>query len=179
METFSQYIRIYPFDLHVLVYNTINGEVIIFPKDSVSGNKITGQLDARLKEYLYKHYFFDSVLPWNKFAERYNSNNRILISLETFLSCNLSCPYCYQTNNNHLKVKISKDNLDLLYKYIINIHHKTHFDIIVLKILGGEPSLDWSPAEYFLRKITKKAIKMRKSRKTYFDFAIDFLFLLK
>ena len=154
METFSQYIRIYPFDVHVLVYNTINGEVIIFPKDSVSGNKIIGQLDARLKEYLYKHYFFDCVLPWNKFAERYNSNNRILISLETFLSCNLSCPYCYQTNNNHLKVKISKNNLDLLYKYIINIHHKTHFDIIVLKILGGEPSLDWSPAEYFLRKIT-------------------------
>ena len=70
METFSQYIRIYPFDVHVLVYNTINGEVIIFPKDSVSGNKIIGQLDARLKEYLYKHYFFDCVLPWNKFAER-------------------------------------------------------------------------------------------------------------
>lgn len=154
METFSQYVRIYNFDIHVLVYNTINGEVLIFPRDSISDNAIIGKLDTQFQEYLYKHYFLNRVLPWSKFEESYNSNNRLLISLETFLSCNLSCPYCYQTNNNHIKVKISKDNIDLLYKYIISVHAKTHFDIIVLKILGGEPSLDWSPSEYFLRRIT-------------------------
>ena len=153
MVAFNQYVRVYEYEVHVLVYNTITGEIIILPKEYVDGNTITEQISISLKEYMYKHYFFNRDLPWDKFRKRYEANNRLLISLETFLACNLSCPYCYQINNSHLKARISKENLDLLFEYIVKVHQEVQFDILLLKILGGEPTLDWSPSEYLLQKV--------------------------
>lgn len=169
MLTLSQYVRIYRFEEHALIYNTINGEVIILPIDSVEDNAVSGQLDESVKEYMYKHYFLDRELPWDKFEEQFESNDRLLISLETFLACNLSCPYCYQINNNHLKTKISLRNLDLLFEYIIHVHQKVHLKILLLKILGGEPSLDWGQANYLLQKI----IPFCKSNNIKLDLRLD------
>lgn len=149
----NQYIRIYKFQEQTLLYNTINGEIIILPNGCIVGETISNNIDVSIQEYMYNHYFLNRSLPWNEFEKRFESNNRLLISLETFLACNLSCPYCYQINNNHLKATISKDNLDLLYDYISAVHQKVHLDILILKVLGGEPSLDWSQAAYLLQKI--------------------------
>lgn len=154
MTTLSQYARIYRFEEHALIYNTINGEIIILPKYGIVDNAISEHVANSVRKYMFEHYFFDRVLPWKKFEERFESNNRLLISLETFLACNLSCPYCYQINNNHVKTKISQRNLDLLFNYISSVHQSVHFDILSLKVLGGEPSIDWAPAEYLLQKIT-------------------------
>lgn len=169
MVPFSKYVRLYRIKEHVLIYNTINGEIIVLPKDGIVDNTVSMCLESSVRDYMFKHYFLDRNLPWEKFEERFESNNRLLISLETFLACNLSCPYCYQINNNHLKTKISQKNLDLLFDYITKVHKKTQFDILSLKVLGGEPSLDWSPANYLLRKI----IPFCKSNDVRLDLRID------
>lgn len=169
MNIFSKYTRLYKFDKHVLIYNTINGEIVILPLDGIVDNAISECLNKDIQEYMYKKYFFVRELPWGKFEDRFESNNRLLISLETFLSCNLSCPYCYQINNNHLKTIISHRNLDLLFDYISQVYQKVHYDILSLKVLGGEPSLDWSPADYLLQNI----IPFCKSNSIRLDLRID------
>jgi len=153
MATLSRYVRIYKFEGQTLIYNTINGDIIILPDIYISENVISDSLADSIKKYMFNHLFLDCELPWTKFEERFESNNRLLISLETFLACNLSCPYCYQINNNHQKSKISRSNLDLLFSYLTSVYQKVHFDILSLKILGGEPTLDWEPADYLLKKI--------------------------
>ena len=144
MATLNKYVRVYKFEEKALIYNTINGKIVILP--------IEGIMDS-VMSFLIENYFLERDLPWGKYEERFESNNRLLISLETFLACNLSCPYCYQINNNHPKTKISIQNLDLLFEYITQVYQKVHLDILILKVLGGEPSLDWSPADYLLKKI--------------------------
>lgn len=153
MTELNKFVRTYRFEKHALIYNTINGEIIILPQNGLINLAISDNISNLVKEYMYKHYFLDRDLPWHSFEDRFESNNRLLISLETFLACNLSCPYCYQINNNHDKAKISRYNLDLLFDYITSVHQKSRFDILILKILGGEPSLDWTPADYLLQKI--------------------------
>lgn len=169
MLILSQYVRIYTFEDHALIYNTINGEIIILPIDGIKGGVVSKQLEDSVKGYMYKHYFLDRELPWNKFEEQFESNDRLLISLETFLACNLSCPYCYQINNNHPRIKISLQNLDLLFEYIAHVHQKVNFKILLLKILGGEPSLDWEQANYLLQKI----IPFCKSNNIKLDLRVD------
>lgn len=169
MASFNQYVRIYEFDVHVLIYNTINGETIILPKEYINGNEISELLAEPVREYLQKYYFSDRALPWDKFQQCFESTNRLLISLETSLACNLSCPYCYQINNTYKRTKISKKNLDLLFEYIVKVHQKVSYEILVLKILGGEPSLDWSPSDYFLQKI----LPFCHSNKIKLDLRID------
>lgn len=169
MANINQYIRHYRFEDQVLLYNTINGEILIMPHNGIADVSILDTIDSSLNKYLYTHYFLDRPLPWDKFEKRYESNNCLLISLETSLACNLSCPYCYQLNNNHLKDEISKDNLNILFNYISEVHKKVKFDVLSLKILGGEPSLNWTQADYLLKKI----IPFCKNNNVKLDLRID------
>ena len=169
MITLNQYVRVYQFDNHTLVYNTINGEVLLFPKGIVKDRILSKNIPTSIEKYMFGHYFLNRDLPWDKFEERFESSNCLLISLELFLACNLSCPYCYQINNDHSKAKVSKLNLDLLFEYIASVHQKQNFSILILKVLGGEPSLDWELADYFLQKI----IPFCKNNNIKLDLRID------
>lgn len=85
-------------------------------------------------------------------CKRYNLNNTLIISLETNLSCNLSCPYCYQ-KGTHDNRAVFKSDLDFLVEYCEKVYKKEKYRTLVLKVLGGEPALRWELTEYVLDKL--------------------------
>lgn len=136
----------------VLLYEPINGNAIILPSSARVKDCYTIEVGSSVNEALRNILPFS--VDWKDLRGVYESPKRLYISLELFLSCNLACPYCYQRNNNHSKGVISKYNLDLLYDYIVKVYQAKHISALNLKILGGEPSVDWTPGDYVLKRIS-------------------------
>lgn len=162
MNELSRYVRIYKFEQDALLYNTITGAVFIMPSDVIDDKRITQQQPSSFIDSLHKEKFFDSDINYNRLIKRYNCEDVLMISLELFLSCNLSCPYCYQINNTHYKGSISDTNINLLYSYIENVYNESHFKVLRFKILGGEPTVDWRQASKIISTLydfcTKKGV---------------------
>lgn len=135
-----------------LLYDSVRGNTFIIKTHLLSGgdNCVTGSQEV--EKFLQLHACGEPDM--REVRGVYESKNKLYISLETFLRCNLACPYCYQVNNSFSKESISKENLDLLFLYIQKVYSYTHFRILNFKILGGEPSVDWSPGAYILEKVS-------------------------
>lgn len=153
MDKLSRYVLRYTFDTDSLLYNSINGDIAIIPSVMLDGLCTRPQSYSQIVKTLHKKGFFSSDFNRSKLVEKYNSEDVLLISLELFLGCNLSCPYCYQINNSHYKGVISDNNICLLLLYIEKVYNKTHFRFLVFKILGGEPTVNWEPASKVISKV--------------------------
>lgn len=154
MYTLSKYCRVFTnLDEDNIIYNSVNKAIVSMPKDYFIGEKVLRQEITKSEiEYLRQNDYLEGDLDIDSIAERYEKFDTLIISLELFLNCNLSCPYCYQIGNSSTKV-ISTADLDNLYEYIITVYQHEKFKTLVFKVLGGEPTVNWSPAEYIIKKI--------------------------
>ena len=145
----SRYIRLYYFDNKCILYNTKNCVCVIVPKKLIEGERSLATDDVTKIHFLESHSFFIDRVEKND-CDRYFSQDTLFVSIETSLSCNFSCPYCYQTNNQYGKNIITSESLNLLFSYIKRVHKKTNLRVLYLKILGGEPSISWIKIVPFL-----------------------------
>lgn len=145
----SKYVRCVNYKDDVILYNTINHAIIQLPKETVENDILLDMLDEESVSSLgAMGYFSDTDMMVEQNLNSYLINdNKLFISIELNLSCNLRCPYCYQSGEHNGK-KIDKLNLDLLVDYIYKVHSKTSFTDLFVKILGGEPTLVWEDLEY-------------------------------
>lgn len=76
---------------------------------------------------LYSEYKIDSKLP-------------IRFYIPLTLSCNLSCTYCFQKDNEK-KVDLTSENLEKIFISILNIKSKLNHKNCIVVLYGGEPLL--------------------------------------
>lgn len=170
MFKLSKYTRVFTdIDTDFIVYNTVNRAIVSIPREKFGSDNHTLQnLEEGEIAYLTDNCFLESNLDLQSYADRYNTFDSLIISLELFLHCNLACPYCYQSGNKS-RNKISKEDLDALYVYIKNIYEHTKFKTLVFKVLGGEPTIDWKTADY----IVEKCYDYCESQGIFFKLMID------
>lgn len=149
MIKLSKYVKTVVCSTDVALYNTMNHAVMKLPNEAIKDGAIIAELDEESFEILHDSYFFEdtdvtvaSLLPSFLMNEK-----KLFISLELNLSCNLRCPYCYQTGTHDGKV-ISDEALDNLIDYVLAVNEKIKIEDLYVKILGGEPTLVW---EKFMR----------------------------
>lgn len=79
---------------------------------------------------------------FKKMYDEYKNESKIPIRfyIPLTLSCNLGCTYCFQKNDTK-KQDLTFNNLDKIFKSILNIKNKTHDKKHIIVLYGGEPLL--------------------------------------
>lgn len=95
---------------------------------------------------------FLHALQYNKQMRSYSSHSLGVIVCPT-LSCNFSCPYCYE--HNLPNVKMSETTQDNLVEFINK--HKDGMDGLVLNWHGGEPLIAFDTIKQIYEKIDKNS----------------------
>lgn len=167
----SKYVRIIKNEPNSILYNTIKHSIIEVPNNIIQGKEIRDDcIDEKSKKVLDEMGFFnnnDNTIEQN--LEKYIINkDKLFISIELNLSCNLRCPYCYQSGKNK-KGLISDKSLDDLIEYFKKVYERQKYKEIYIKILGGEPTLVWNKFMY----IYDKAKEFCKERNIKFNILID------
>ncbi len=151
MIEISKYVKTYKVhNDEIILYNTTNRSIISLSPNMISDRHfIEEELTVDDLNELKEMGFIQSENIMNDLQSSYSASNTLIISLETVLSCNLACPYCYQkgTHNNRT---VSKLDLDLLIEYCKQVYRKEEYHTLVLKVLGGEPAIRWDLSEYII-----------------------------
>lgn len=156
MKSFSPYARVYKYDKeHVVVFDTVNKTIVKINSTWIDGE---GNLDENIAGdeaiiALTNLGFFLSASEGQALARKeINDRGRLSVSLELSLGCNLRCPYCYQGYDKQSK-RISLEALGGLESHVSQSIAKGELREVVIKVLGGEPSLMWDYVEPTLRHI--------------------------
>lgn len=160
----SRYVRCFTYGEDVLLYNTVDHGIIQLPASVMTSNEIRNDLDSESITALRDMgYLSDTDLAIQEKLSSYLINTeKLFISVELNLSCNLRCPYCYQAGKQDGKC-IKPEDLDALAEYVNKVYNTSHFKDLYIKILGGEPTLVWDRFLYIHNRIAdiceKKKIK--------------------
>lgn len=141
----SRYVKIFHLSPDtVTLYHTYNKSVVQIPSDAIERMEIDDEQYAEICDVLKEMDYFISDEDVAQSLESLILNqDKLLISLEITLGCNLRCPYCYQADKKHVNNLISDDDLDLLIHYFEIVYQESPFKELNLKILGGEPTIVW------------------------------------
>lgn len=140
----SKYIRKIDYNENVVLYNSINHAIVQLPSEAFSGDTLNDDLDNEAMNALTEMGYFsisDSDIAESLRTYLVNED-KLFISVELNLSCNLRCPYCYQSGSHNGQI-IGDSVIDDIIDYIKKVHDKTTYKELYIKILGGEPSLVW------------------------------------
>lgn len=140
----SKYIRKIDYNENVVLYNSINHAIVQLPSEAFSGDELNNDLDNEAINALTEMGYFS--ISDSNIAESLRTylvnEDKLFISVELNLSCNLRCPYCYQSGTHNGQV-IGDSVIDDIIDYIKEVHYKTAYKELYIKVLGGEPSLVW------------------------------------
>ena len=144
----SKYVKIISYNDKVILYNTVTHSMVQLPQEAVNGSALKDIIDdesiATLREM---GYLAETDTIIEKRIESYLINkNKLFISVELNLSCNLRCPYCYQAGEHNGK-RIDNYVIEKIVEYVKAVYEKDSFSDLFLKILGGEPTLVWAKFE--------------------------------
>ena len=154
MYKLSKYCRVFDdIERDNVIYNSVNKGIVSMHKDRfIEGRTLSGLVTEAEIDYLKQNNFLEGELDLEYIRNRYERFDTLIISLELFLHCNLSCPYCYQIGNT-TRQTITHESLDCLFEYIKNVYIKEGYKTLIFKVLGGEPTVNWKPAEYIINKL--------------------------
>lgn len=135
----SKYVRWFPQDGDDgILYNSRNRAVLTMDKEFINWPFVSSSCPPDYIEVLDNYEFFNESV--NSLHE--DEEGKLVISIETMLACNLSCPYCYQ-RGGYSKNTLSQEAIESLMIYLEKVYDRTHFHTLTLKLLGGEPALRW------------------------------------
>lgn len=141
----SKYVFMFKKDEDVVLYNSVNHSVIELPNEVINGLEIlTDELDNESIQILEDMGFLSSNediidAELEKYLIKYE---KLFISVELNLSCNLKCPYCYQSQKRSSQV-IDDSVLNNIVEYMKKVYSEKPYKELYLKVLGGEPTLVW------------------------------------
>lgn len=147
----SDYIKIVDYKEEILLFNTVNCAMVSLKKSLIDLDlKIVDLNEEDIIQLQEMDFFITKEQALEIYKRVYDDYSQLVISIETNLSCNLACPYCYQNNKKSL-MTINKETLDRLYDHIVSIIEKRrNISRLVIKVLGGEPTLVWEKSEHIL-----------------------------
>ena len=140
----SKYVKIFEYQDLAVLYHTKEHSIIQLPKEVVDKREIVEEyIDEESLEAISEMKFSidsDSEIDIKKMLI---NCNKLFISVELNLSCNLRCPYCYQSGKHNGSI-IKDSDLDSLNDYVEKVYEIQPFTDLHLKVLGGEPTLAWN-----------------------------------
>ena len=152
----SKYSRIYEIDDGYILFNTINKSVVKMDSQYIEKDRI---VDNCPNDYINllsdMGYFMKDEDAENYIHELLKKDKKLIISVEIGLACNMRCPYCYQGTDKVNKSKLSDDDINYLLKYYKRVSDIWNYDEIVLKVLGGEPTVMWHLAKKVITMTSK------------------------
>ena len=156
MKELSPYARVYPYDdSHIMLFDTVDKSIIKIDSSWIGENKTIDDdaAGAEAMETLKRLGFFRTATEGRELAQAKMSDpGRLSISVEVSLGCNLRCPYCYQGDSKKAKL-ISPESLAHLEGYVAEKVDGGELREVVIKVLGGEPSIVWDVVDPTLRRI--------------------------
>lgn len=166
----SKYTRKIDYNENVVLYNSINHAIVKLPSEAFNGDELNNDLDNEAINALTEMGYFS--ISDSNIAESLRTylvnEDKLFISVELNLSCNLRCPYCYQSGSHNGQI-IGDAVIDNIIDYIKKVHYKTAYKELYIKVLGGEPSLVWKK---FLR-LYNGVLAVCKSHSIKFHLLID------
>lgn len=149
----SKYSRIIPYnDDEVILYDTICHSVVTLPANYVNHSELSDDCDEDTVAVLKEMGHFVSEQDVSaKIIDYVINSEKLFISIELNLNCNLRCPYCYQAGTRSSEL-IKIETLDLLMSYFKRVYCEKSFKELDIKILGGEPTLAWDRFMYIYEK---------------------------
>ena len=138
-----------------MVFDTVNKAIVKidsswFDQDGRLDEAIAGEEAVKILDGL--GFFLTAADGQDIARNEIKDKGRLSISLELSLGCNLRCPYCYQGEDKHSKC-VSPKTLDALQSYVARKVATGEQREVVIKVLGGEPSLLWDYIDPTLRRI--------------------------
>lgn len=166
----SKYIQKIENNENVVLYNSINHAIVELPSEAFSGDELNNDLDNEAINALSEMGYLS--ISDSNIAESLRTylvnEDKLFISVELNLSCNLRCPYCYQSGSHNGQI-IEDSVIDNIIEYIKKVHSKIGYKELFIKVLGGEPSLVWKK---FLR-LYNGVLAVCKSHGIKFNLLID------
>lgn len=149
----SKFVKVFDFDNTKVLFNTVNKSIVELNNEYFLNKKqISDNIPKEYIESLCEMGFFIDDLESKKLiTEAFIKDDKLIISVETTLACNLRCPYCYQGSDKSSNV-LSDQNIEYLLEYYKNVFDVAPYEEIVLKVLGGEPTLFWNIAKNIITK---------------------------
>lgn len=147
----SKYIETIPYNHEYILFNKINGSILLFDNDQIENVK--NDYWIKVKNYtelniLNENNFFISDI---KVHEMIRKNlikksifNDINITISTTELCNIRCKYCYQHSWDKLEKLDKKDYMKIILDHLIESFKKISDNDLILRIhyIGGEPLLE-------------------------------------
>ena len=148
---FSKFVRQYDWLDKKVLLNTYNKALVMIDKEYMENDTLNESFpDEYITSLEQMGFFISDDCANDLIGQAIRKDRKLMLSVETSLSCNMRCPYCYQGSHNKPKSKLSDKHIAELTHYCEIVADKFEFDEVVLKVLGGEPTIVWS--------ITKKVI---------------------
>lgn len=141
-------------DLH-FAFNHFTGKVVQF--DSEEEAAAICNRDINIDDS-----YFETIL-W-----KMQHPTCLTITVELNNICNLKCIYCYQTEKG-VRPEITIDYIDKLMQYICSVYDINHFQILVLRLIGGEPLLSKDKLLYCYTKINQFCTRKNVLLLTHID----------
>lgn len=166
----SRYVFSAPYGKDTILYHSATHAVLSLPNECVKSETFSRDLDEESLSALSEMGFFS--IGDKKIAEQAEQHlvnlDKLFISLELNLNCNLRCPYCYQAGKVN-QGQIEEETLSDLVRYYDVVYKTAPYKDLFLKVLGGEPTL----AEKKLLDICEKTSRFCRSRNVRFHLLID------
>ncbi len=161
---FSKFVRQYDWSDKRVLFNTYNKALVMIDGECMENDTLKESFPAEYSASLEQMGFFISDdYADDLIGQAIKRDKKLMLSVETSLSCNMRCPYCYQGSQNKLNSRLSVKHIADLIRYCEIVACKYEFEEVVLKVLGGEPTIVWSIAKKvidgisdFCRKYNKK-----------------------
>ncbi len=154
----------------IRVMNLLSRSIIDFPimDYSMLENHVKS-LTLDEKELLIEYGFLvgNKINEYNSFRDFFRKRknmNSIQVTVGFSMNCNFDCRYCIQKGNYEVKNNFTKDNIDLLFDWLLDeIKNGERFFI---NIFGGEPTLNIEAVYYFV----KSCNHFKKEYGCYFEY---------
>ncbi len=140
----------------VILYNTLNGAVIKLDKDLYSKMLNNDKENHYIKKLIENEMLIDINFDENEafissFFQEWNNCGFLDLHIVLTTGCNFRCPYCYQEG---IRPEImSKEKADEILKFLRQYIKINNIKECAFEITGGEPTTNWSLAEYLTTKL--------------------------
>ena len=151
---FSKFVRAFEYNDSVVLFNSYNKSIVTIENRYFDNGELNDSFPDEYRDALDQMGYFITDDQANELIQRsLVKDKKLMLSAEVSLACNLRCPYCYQ-GNDKTSCSLSGDSIDNLVRYCGLVDKENAYDEIVLKVLGGEPTVTWEKTKAVIDSIS-------------------------
>lgn len=128
-----------------ILFNTQNKALVVIDNQYLEQGQLKEDFPTEYLSTLDQMRFFISNNDADDLIKKaLMKDKKLMLSVEVALGCNMRCPYCYQGSEKDARRVLSDESISDLVEYCRLISEVYEYDEVVLKVLGGEPTIAWN-----------------------------------